>query len=528
MPTIVQLPAATQTAPADEIPISQSGVTRAVTVGTLLEGTQPAILSDTGSLLGRTSLGTGGPESVAVGVGLAINAGTLAASGTDHATFPQQTSLVATDQAVLNSGGQPMLLALSLLRNLFSAGTNITIDSSGTISAAVTGNGGTGTGASYSITALTTVASIAANDLVAISQAGADHTITYGNFLDGLTIDLAQPAVPAADTDTFWVAQGSSTMLRQTFAAIWSWLTPKLPSYKLPVVELTTTTTLDGTVHNGRILVCSQPITLNPAALNMGSGFYCDVLNLSSGTVTFGTGIVTSSGTSTLPSGQTAALRTVSYSGGTVVFATISGAAGTGTTIAMPGQVISLSTASPTTSSIALNWSAPASGGSVTGYTVQFRVTGTTNWSTFVTGLVTTSASVTGLAAATSYDFQVFGTNASGAGPASAAVTGTTAAAGAGSVTGVTWNMVPSGSYVHGGGSIGVNAHITPSTAAVQFGFSTSATVPPTNWVVANYVNTDLWGSYVSIPSSPGTWYVWVEGVDGSYPNAYPTPFTVT
>lgn len=527
MPTILQLPAATETTPADEIPISQDGVTRAVSVGTLLGGTQPAILAETGSLLGRTSIGRGGPEPVSVGVGLTVNSGTLAASGADHATFPQQTSLIATDQAVLSSAGQPMLLPLSLLRNLFTAGANIEIDTSGTISATVTTSGETEVGASYSITTLPRVNMIAATDLVAISQGGTDHVITYGNFLDGLTIDLAQPAVPAADTDSFWVAQGSSTMLRQTFAAIWPWLTPKLPSYKMPVVELTTTTTLDGTVHNGRILVCSQPVTLNPAALNMGSGFYCDVLNLSSGTVTLGAGILTSSGSSMLPSGQSAALRAVSYSGGTVVFATIPSAS-TGTTVAMPGQVAGLSASNATTSSITLNWSAPTSGGPVTGYTVQFRMAGTTNWSTFVAGLVTTSTPVTGLAAATSYDFQVFGTNATGAGPASIVVTRATAAAGAGSVTGVTWNMVPSGNYVHGAGSIGVNAHIAPGTAAVQFGFSTSATVPPSNWVVANYVNTDLWGSYVSTPSSPGIWFAWVEGVDGSYPTVYSTPFTVT
>ncbi len=80
---------------------------------------------------------------------------------------------------------------------------------------------------------------MAASDLVAISQGGADHTISYANLLDGLTIDLAQPAVAATDTDTLWVAQGSNTMLRQTFAAVWSWLITKLPSYRLPVVEIT-------------------------------------------------------------------------------------------------------------------------------------------------------------------------------------------------------------------------------------------------------------------------------------------------
>jgi hypothetical protein len=41
-------------------------------------------------------------------------------------------------------------------------------------------------------------------------------------------------------------------------------------------------------------------------------------------------------------------------------------------------------------------------------------------------------------------------------------------------------------------------------------------------------VNTDLWGAYVSTPATAGTWYAWVEGIDGSKPTVYPTPFTVT
>jgi hypothetical protein len=90
--------------------------------------------------------------------------------------------------------------------------------------------------------------------------------------------------------------------------------------------------------------------------------------------------------------------------------------------------------------------------------------------------------------------------------------------------------MVPSGPYTHGSGSIAVNAHINnpATTTAVQFGFSTSATVPPAAWTLANFVNTDLWGAYVSTPASAGTWYAWVEGTDGSKPTVYPTPFTVT
>jgi hypothetical protein len=433
MPTIVQLPSASQVTAADSLPISQAGVTHSVSVGTLLASMQPAVMTETGTLLGRVSLGAGGPEKIGVGLGLVITGGTLAASGADHASFPQETTLTPTDQVVVESSGNPRLLPLSLLRGLFSAGANVSINSAGTISASSSGGGGgnAGQSAAYSITNLPAVATVTATDLVAISQSGSDHTITYQNFLDGLTIDLAQPAVPATDSDTFWVAQGSSTMLRQTFAAIWSWLTPKLPSYKLPVVELTTNTTLDGIVHNGRILICSKPITLSPASLNMGSGFYCDVINPSSGVVTFAPGITTSSGVSTLPSGQSASLRVASYSGGTIVFATIAGGTGGGSAVA-------------------------------------------------------------------------------------------------GAVTAVTWGMWPSGSYTHGAGSIGVNAHITPSTAAVQFGFSTSATTPPAICTVATYVNTDLWGAYVSTPGTAGTWYAWVEGTDGSKPTVYPTPFTVT
>ncbi|HEY7580261.1 MAG TPA: hypothetical protein VH855_21950 [Acetobacteraceae bacterium] len=312
MPTISQLPAATSVTSADELPVSQGGTTHSVSVGTLLSGTQPAIIAETGTLLGRISLGAGGPEPIAVGEGLALNEGTLTASALDVASLIQQTTLSISDHAVVNSGGVLALLPLSSLRGLFSAGTDIDIDANGTISASA---------GSFGIAQLTPVSTIAGSDLVAISQNGTDHAISYANLLDGLTIDVAQPAVPAADTDTFWVAQGSSTLLRQTFAAIWAWLTSKLASYKLPVIEITSNTILDGTIHNGRMLICSQPVTLTPAALNMGSGFYCDVLNLSSGNVTFGSGILSSSGSMSLPTGQMASIRVVAYSGGMAVFA---------------------------------------------------------------------------------------------------------------------------------------------------------------------------------------------------------------
>ncbi len=164
--------------------------------------------------------------------------------------------------------GNAKLLPLSLLRGLFSAGTNISISPTGTISASVTGSGSSGQPSSYSITSLTPVTTIATNDMVAISQSGIDHAVSYANLLDGLTIDLAQPALAAADYRYTVGGQGSSTMLRQSIRG-WSGHGSRrqLPSYRLQVVEITSNTTFDGTVHNGKILMCSQPVTLNPAAI---------------------------------------------------------------------------------------------------------------------------------------------------------------------------------------------------------------------------------------------------------------------
>lgn len=619
MPTIGQLPVLTQVNPADEIPVSHGGTTQSVTVGALLSSTQPAIQAASGTLLGRVSLGPGGPEPVAVGVGLVLQGGSLGATGADHATYPLQPTLRPTDQAVVCSEGVPKLVELSLLRGLFSPGTNVTIDSAGTISTAASSSGG-----SNSITGLSTVTTIAQGDLVAISQGGADHTITYENFLDGQTIDEAQAAAAVSDSDVTWVAQGSSTMVRQSFAAIWSWIAVNLPIYKCPVIEITADTNLDTTVHNGRLLACSQPVVLTPIFANMGSGFACTVLNLSSGSVTLGSGIITSSGSSVLPAGQSCLLQGISYSAGNVVFGSMSsGVASSG--LAIPGAAVDLSLGDISNSSVTLSWAAPISGGSASAYVVQYRVGGTTIWTTASSEVAATNYSVTGLQASTAYEFSVLATNAAGMGPISGVVTATTAAssvvvpgqvtglaassptsnsvtltwlapsvgstpmtyavaycpvgssswttfasgvsaltitvtgltastsyefevtasnsAGAGipsaavqqgtsatdpSVTSIVWNVAPSGSYTAGSGSIGVNAQVTPGTSPIQFGFSTSSTVPPTSWTAATNVNTNLWGQYVPTPATAGIWYAWAEGLDGSAPTVAPASFTVT
>lgn len=135
MPTIPELPSATQTGAQDEIPVSQAGVTRAVTVAELLSGTQQTIEVPSPSVLGRASLGPGGPEALSVGLGLNIQAASLVANGGDHASFVQELTLGTTDEAIINSGGVPKRLPTSALRSLFSGGRNVTIDSTGIIAA---------------------------------------------------------------------------------------------------------------------------------------------------------------------------------------------------------------------------------------------------------------------------------------------------------------------------------------------------------------------------------------------------------
>jgi len=615
MPTISQLPPADAVSPADEVPISQGGTARAISVGTLLASTQPAITLGSASLLGRTSIGSGVPEQVDVGVGMSLSTGTLAADGLDHALFPTASSLPVGSDLVISNQGSPMLMQASLLRGLFSAGQNVSIDPNGVIS---TASEGIATGTGNSIGELNVVAGLAAQDLVAVSHAGSDYAIAYSNFLDGVTIDQAQAAGPAADSDTIWAGQGSNVMVRQTLSAIWPWVANKLPSYKAPVVELTTNTNLNATAHNGRILVCSQPITLTPLTGNMGSGFQCTVVNASSGNLTLGSGFLSSTGALVLTPWQSATLSCATYSGGTISFAAMPA---TTSVAALPGQPGSLSSTGATASTITVAWQPPSTGGVVSSYivqsrptgttswgspapvvnattyqitglqaaasydiaveaqnaagagapsaimnvvtaslppsqvtgvtatpisssaiqigwpletgtgaaasfTIQYRVTGSSTWTSSLAGVTGTGTTVSGLQPATSYDFSVIGVNSAGAAPASATVTALTKAATA-SVSSITWNLLPSGTYTHGSGTIGINALVSPAASPIQFGFSLSATTPPSSWTAAILVNSNLWGAYAPTPATAGSYYAWAEGLDGSAPTINPSPFLV-
>ncbi|MCC6717374.1 MAG: right-handed parallel beta-helix repeat-containing protein [Acetobacteraceae bacterium] len=109
MPTIDELEQATAAADSDALPASQGGVLRQVSRAQLLAGMQPAITLPPG-LLGRSTSGFGAPEAVAVGSGLSLAGGVLAA-------LPVGALTGATDAtaAVATAGGSTVPRSLATL-----------------------------------------------------------------------------------------------------------------------------------------------------------------------------------------------------------------------------------------------------------------------------------------------------------------------------------------------------------------------------------------------------------------------------
>ncbi len=107
MPTIDQLAPATAASDSDALLVSQSGIARKVTRAKILAGLQPQLAISAGTLLGRNSPGTGGPEQIALGANLSLNNGTLAASGAAFvvASLPAGTVPAGGDAVAIGQGG---------------------------------------------------------------------------------------------------------------------------------------------------------------------------------------------------------------------------------------------------------------------------------------------------------------------------------------------------------------------------------------------------------------------------------------
>ncbi len=107
MGTINQLAPAVSVADTDEIPIWQNGITRQATRAQLLAGVQPAIALPPQTLFGRSSQGTGAPETIAVGANLRLSNGTLIADAAPFqiAALERSSSATAGDLVPLAQAG---------------------------------------------------------------------------------------------------------------------------------------------------------------------------------------------------------------------------------------------------------------------------------------------------------------------------------------------------------------------------------------------------------------------------------------
>jgi hypothetical protein len=118
----------------------------------------------------------------------------------------------------------------------------------------------------------------------------------------------------------------------------------------------------------------------------------------------------------------------------------------TGVTAALasvvPGQVTGLAASAPTSTTLTLTWSAPSVGTTPINYTISYRPTGTTAWTTYASGLSGAACSITGLLTSASYDFEVSASNSSGSGTPSVVISQSTVSPGI-SMTAVTWNNLP-------------------------------------------------------------------------------------
>jgi hypothetical protein len=510
MTTIAQLPAATSVGPSDLLPLSQAGVLYSVSVSELTANLQPLLDVPTGDLLGRNSIGAGAPETVSLGAGLLLAAGTLGADGGDHAGFPVQATMSLSDNLVIDNG-TPGLLPVTALRGLFSAGSGVSIDDNGVVAVTVSSiagpagpqgpagpEGATGpagppgaTGAGLAAPAAgNAVSSIGASDYVAIWQNGANAWMPYGQFLGGQTINQLPAAGPAADSDELLVAQGSNSLSVQSFGSIWTYLQAKLPSYKPGVVELTGNTVLDATSHNGRILIASAPLTLTANFANMGSGFSCTLINLSAGSVAIGTGISSGSGAATLPPGSAASLIGFSYSGGSLVW--WSGISPNAPTL----TVGSISAPGPGDAFIV--------GGGVFNdapTALDYSTDGGTTWIAAASPAITANAysfTIPGLAAGT-YTISVrdHGNQAViGVSNSFSIIPSTISIA-----------TLPASATV--AAPLAVTGTVSPGNAGVNIGISSSATVAPTVWVNATVISGAWSGSLT--PPAAGTIYIWAE-----------------
>ena len=366
MPTIQQLPSASSTSTTDEIPVSQSGTTRSVTVGALLAAAQPVITLPSTTLLGRNSLGPGGPEIIAPGIGLQLANGSLSADGADHADFPLETQLNVTDNVILDSDGTPSRLPLNALRDLFTAGNNVTIQG-GTISAAANSDLGLPAAApllSSNGTTLTAVVlgsnlSLNAGTLSAASvgvaaPAAAALVSSTGTSLTGIALGANLSLAAGTLSATSLVAPAMSGLVSSTGSSLapvtlagasYAGGTLTVPSYTLPAASATG---LGGVRAGANLTIAADGTISAPAPLAVPAT--APLLASTAGslaTVALGNNLILSAGTlsATAPTVPTSAALLASTASGALANVALNGLSYAGGTLTAPGSSVATTAA---------------------------------------------------------------------------------------------------------------------------------------------------------------------------------------
>lgn len=189
--------------------------------------------------------------------------------------------------------------------------------------------------------------------------------------------------------------------------------------------------------------------------------------------------------------------------------------------ISPPGQVTGLTASSPTSSSINLAWTAPSSGGTVSGYDIETSPDGSTWGSPLAVGNVT-SYTYTGLASGTLVYFRVAAFNGGGTGAWSSSTSDTTTAALPGIVQGfegtssTTTSITLGWTALSGAAGYLIESSLTGQApwvdpaATVSGGTSTSATISGLHSGTTYYFQIAGTNS-----SGPGPW--------SNYPVSYAT-----
>ena len=113
MPTIDELAPAIAATDGDEFPVNQNGITRKITRAQILAGLQGQVVLPPGSLLGRSSSGTGTPETISVGRFLSLSGGTLNSASGPYLISSSPTGIAPSGNDLVPIGQGGANLAVS-------------------------------------------------------------------------------------------------------------------------------------------------------------------------------------------------------------------------------------------------------------------------------------------------------------------------------------------------------------------------------------------------------------------------------